>query len=332
MKTAVFNTKPYDKRYLQAANQQVETPHLLSFLQPRLTREVVRLAAGFEAVCVFVNDELDRAVLEALSAGGTRLIALRCSGFNNVDLQAATALGVTVARVPAYSPHAVAEHTLAMILSLNRRIHRAYNRVREGNFALDGFVGFDLHGQTMGVVGTGQIGRNVVRILRGFGCEVLVYDIFEHPDCAAMGATYVSLEELFAKSRVVTLHCPLTPETHHLIDADALSHMQDGVMIVNTSRGALIDTKAVIKGLKTGRVGALALDVYEEEADLFFENLSEQVIQDDVFTRLLTFPNVLITGHQGFFTENALRNIAATTIDNLTAFETDKGTLHRVEK
>jgi D-lactate dehydrogenase len=235
-----------------------------------------------------------------------------------------------VARVPAYSPYAVAEHTVGLMLTLNRNIHRAYNRVREGNFALNGLLGFDLHGRTVGVVGTGQIGVIVARIMQGFGCRVLAYDPYRNPECEALGAQYVSLPELFRDSDIITLHCPLTPETYHLIDAAALEQMKDGMMLINTGRGALIDTQAVIRSLKSGKVGYLGLDVYEEEGNLFFEDLSDRVIRDDVFTRLLTFPNVLITGHQAFFTAEAIRNIAETTLGNITAFERGEGTLHEV--
>jgi D-lactate dehydrogenase len=281
----------------------------------------VRLAAGFPAVCTFVHDRLDRAVLAALRDQGTRLVALRCAGFNQVDLEAAGALGLTVLRVPAYSPHAVAEHTVGLILSLNRKIHRAYGRVREGNFALDGLLGFDLCGRTAGIVGTGKIGAVVARILHGIGCRLLAHDVAPNPECEALGATYVPLARLLAESDVVTLHCPLVPATHHLIDAGALAGMKEGVMIVNTGRGALIDTPAVIAALKSGKIGSLGLDVYEEEEGLFFENLSDRVLQDDALARLLTFPNVLITAHQAFFTREALAGIADTTLANVTDFE-----------
>jgi D-lactate dehydrogenase len=264
-----------------------------------------------------------------LRDGGTSLIALRSAGFNHVDLEAADALGLVVARVPAYSPHAVAEHALALVLALNRKIFRAYNRVREGNFSLEGLLGFDLHGKTVGVIGTGKIGLIFARTMRGLGCRVLAFD--PYPSAEAEGVVeYVSRAALYAESDVISLHCPLTPETHHLIDDDAIEAMKPGVMLVNTSRGQLVDTRAVIEGLKRGRIGHLALDVYEEEEDLFFQDLSDRVIRDDVFSRLLTFPNVLITGHQGFFTEEAVTNIAETTLANVTAFETGAGTLHRV--
>jgi D-lactate dehydrogenase len=292
----------------------------LTFFEPRLALQTCKLAEGFPAVCAFVNDELDAAVLARLAEGGTRLIAMRCAGYNNVDLPAAARLGLRLTRVPAYSPHAVAEHTVGLMLTLNRKIHKAYLRVREGNFALDGLLGFDLFGRTAGVVGTGKIGQVVAQILRGFGCRVLLYDVIENPACRELGE-YVPLEQLLAESDIVTLHLPLMPETHHLIDAAAIGRMKPGVMLINTSRGGLIDTRAVIEGLKEQRIGYLGLDVYEEEADLFFEDLSTRVIRDDVFSRLLTFPNVVITGHQAFFTREALTQIAEVTMESLTAFE-----------
>jgi len=319
MRVAVFSTKPYDRRFLESAN--ATRGHELVFFEPRLTTETATLASGFEAVCAFVNDVLDAPVLEALGRGGTRLVALRCAGFNNVDLDASQALGVKVTRVPAYSPHAVAEHTVALMLALNRKLTRAAARVRDGNFALDGLLGFDLHGRTAGIAGTGAIGSVVARILTGFGCEVLAHDPAPNEECRQLGVRYVQLHELFARSDVLTLHCPLTPSTHHLINRDALTLMKDGVMLINTSRGAILDTVAVIAALKSGKLGYLGLDVYEEEAGLFFEDLSDQVLQDDVFARLLTFPNVLITGHQAFFTHEALSAIATTTLDNVTAIE-----------
>jgi D-lactate dehydrogenase len=328
MQVAVFSTKAYDQASLQAAN--AAHGHELTFFESRLTPETCALAQGFPAICAFVNDQLDATVLGRLAQQQTRLIALRCAGFNQVDLAAAHALGVTVARVPAYSPYAVAEHTVGLILTLNRKIHRAYARVREGNFSLEGLLGFDLYARTVGIVGTGKIGALVARILHGFGCELLAHDLVPNPGCTALGVHYVPLPEIYARADIITLHAPLTPDTHYLINASALAQMRPGVMLINTSRGALLDTRAVIDGLKTGTIGYLGLDVYEEEADLFFEDLSHQVIQDDVFARLLTFPNVLITGHQAFFTAEALRNIAATTLANITAFERGEGTLHQV--
>jgi D-lactate dehydrogenase len=318
MRVAVFSTKKYDERFLAAANSG---RHLLDFLEPRLDPKTVTLAAGYEAVCAFVNDRLDRDVLERLAAGGTRFVALRSAGFHHVDIEAAADLGLGVARVPAYSPTSVAEHTVALILGLNRKIHRAHARVREGNFSLEGLLGFDLGERTVGIVGTGMIGVEVARILTGFGCRLLGHDIHENPAAVALGVEYVRLDDLFRHADVITLHTPLTVDTQHLIDAAALARMKDGVMLINTSRGALVDTAATIEALKTGKIGYLGLDVYEEEGDLFFEDLSDVVIQDDVFSRLLTFPNVLVTGHQAFFTEEALHAIATTTIANLTAFE-----------
>ncbi|MBJ6127466.1 2-hydroxyacid dehydrogenase [Microvirga splendida] len=328
MHVTVFSTKPYDRRFLEEANAR--GGHSLSFLEARLSAATSGLAKGAGAVCAFVNDEVNADVLASLSSMGVKLVALRAAGFNNVDLEAARREGITVARVPAYSPHAVAEHTIALILTLNRNIHRAYNRVREGNFALDGLLGFDLAGKTAGVVGTGKIGEVVCRILTGFGCTVLAYDPQPNAACEQMGVRYVPLEELLSLSDIVTLHCPLTPATHHLIDARALARMKRGVMLVNTSRGAVIDTRAVLRGLKDGTIGHLGLDVYEEEADLFFEDLSQRFISDDVFARLLTFPNVLITGHQAFFTGEALANIAETTIENITSFERTGQAAHEV--
>ncbi|MCO5172292.1 MAG: 2-hydroxyacid dehydrogenase [Planctomycetes bacterium] len=319
MRVAVFSTKAYDREFLAAAN--AAHGHELTFFEPRLGLLTAPLAHGHGAVCAFVNDTLDAPVLEALAAGGTRLVALRSAGFNHVDLVAADRLGLVVVRVPAYSPNAVAEHTVALILALDRKLHRAHARVREGNFSLEGLLGFDLCEQTAGVVGTGQIGRVVVRILRGFGCRVLCHDPHPLPEVEALGATYVPLDDLLSRSGIVTLHCPLTPRTRHLIDARALSLMQDGVMLINTSRGGLVDTRAVIAGLKSGRIGHLGLDVYEEEEALFFEDLSAGGIQDDVFARLLTFPNVIVTGHQAFFTREALARIAETTLANVTEVE-----------
>lgn len=318
MRVAVFSTKAYDQQFLDSANSGAG--HELQYLETRLSSESAVLAKGTGAVCAFVNDDLGRPVLEQLAALGIRYVALRSAGFNNVDLEAARTLAIRIARVPAYSPHAVAEHTLALILALNRKIHRAYNRVREGNFALEGLLGFDLKGKTVGIVGTGKIGETVTRILAGFGCELLVNDPVENPECLALGARYVPLAQLLAQSDIVTLHCPLTPETHHMIRDETLASLKRGMMLVNTSRGAVIETSAAIRGLKRGIIGSLGLDVYEEEADLFFEDLSGSFIRDDVFARLLTFPNVLITGHQAFFTREALARIAETTIDNITAF------------
>lgn len=318
MRVAVFSARSYDREFLTAAN--ASHGHELVFFEPRLTIETVPLARGFPAVCAFVNDRLDAPVLRALADGGTKVIALRSAGFNNVDLVTATELDLIVVRVPAYSPYAVAEHTVALMLALNRKLVRAYNRVREGNFSLENLLGFDMHGKTAGIIGTGKIGTVVARILAGFGCRLLAHDPYPNDECRSLGATYVELPQLLAESDIVTLHTPLTPETYHLIDREALRLVKPGVMLLNTSRGALLDTRAVIDALKSGRIGALGLDVYEEES-LFFQDLSDRVIQDDVFARLLTFPNVLITGHQAFFTREALTAIAETTLANITAIE-----------
>lgn len=319
MKVAVFSTKVYDRKFLSDANSP--TQHELVFFEPRLNRDTAILAAGFPAVCVFVHDQVDAPTLELLASRGTRLVVLRCAGFNNVDLQAAADLGITVVRVPAYSPYGVAEHAVGLILSLNRKIHRAYNRVREGNFSLDGLLGFNLHERTVGIVGTGKIGLILGQIMKGFGCHILAYDVYRNPELEALGGKYVELPELFANSDIISLHCPLTPETHHLINAEAIEKIKPGVMLINTSRGALIDTQAVIEGLKSGKIGYLGVDVYEQESELFFEDLSGAIIQDDIFQRLTTFPNVLITGHQAFFTAEALHNIAETTFANIADVE-----------
>jgi D-lactate dehydrogenase len=318
---AIFSAKKYDREFLNAANA---SRHQLRFFEPHLDEETVGLATGFNAVCVFVNDQVNGAVIEKLHSLGVRLIALRCAGYNNVDLAAAAKHGITVARVPAYSPYSVAEHTVALMLALNRKVHRAYNRVREGNFALDGLVGFDMHGKTVGLIGTGQIGAVAAHILTGFGCPILAFDPIQNPSCRSLGVQYVDLNELLAQSDVISLHCPLTPENKHIINEAAIARMKKGVMLVNTSRGALLNTVAIIDGLKSGKIGYLGLDVYEEEEEIFFEDRSGLILSDDVFARLLTFPNVIITGHQAFFTREALLNIAGTTIDNITRFENDQ--------
>ncbi|MEQ9408286.1 MAG: 2-hydroxyacid dehydrogenase [Fuerstiella sp.] len=319
MKTAVFSTKKYDEDFLTAGNDRFG--HELAFFEPRLTPATAPLARGFPGICVFVNDVLNEEVLNDLADHGLQAVALRCAGFNNVDLPTAERRGVQVVRVPAYSPHSIAEHTIAMLLCLNRRLHRAYTRVRDGNFALQGLMGFDLHGRTVGVVGTGRIGQVVIEILRGFGCRVLASDLLHHPEVEQAGGQYVELDTLFTESDIITLHCPLTPDTRHLINSNSIRQMKRGIVLVNTSRGAIVDTAAAIEGLKSGHVGGLAIDVYEEEADLFFEDLSSEVLHDDVFARLLTFPNVLITGHQAFFTREAVEQIAVTTLSNLAQLE-----------
>jgi D-lactate dehydrogenase len=292
----------------------------ISYLEPRLYQKTATLATGSNVVCVFVNDKLDAPVLEHLKENGIELVALRCAGFNNVDLDAAQRLKLPVVRVPAYSPYAVAEHTLGLILTLNRKIHKAYTRVRDGNFALDGLLGFDLYGKTIGVIGTGRIGGIFCSIMMGMGCKVIAYDKYPDKDLETTGVRYVELHELYLKSDIISLHCPLNYETYHIINEYAIAAMKPGVMIINTSRGPLIDSEAIIEGLKKGKVGYVGLDVYEEEEELFFEDLSEMVIQDDVFVRLQTFPNVIITSHQAFFTREAVHNIAETTFNNIKEF------------
>jgi D-lactate dehydrogenase len=319
MRIAVYSSKAYEKPFLESAN--ADAGHDLVRLDARLSAATADLARGVPAVALFVGDDASAPVLRALHAGGTRLLALRSAGFNHVNVAEAERLGLTVARVPAYSPYAVAEHAVGLMLTLNRKFHRAYARVREQNFALDGLMGFDMHGKTAGVIGTGKIGEAVCAILRGFGCRVLAFDPVANPACEALGVEYATLADLYASSDIITLHCPLTPATRHLIDAAALAAMKPGVMLINTSRGAVVDTRALIAALKRGHIGSVGLDVYEEEGDLFFQDLSAEVIHDDVFVRLLTFPNVVITAHQGFFTREACEAIARTTIDNLTGFE-----------
>ena len=316
MKIAVYSAQPYDRRFLDEAR----APGIEAvYFSDRLELDTIPLAQGCSAVCVFVNDRLDAPVLEALYALGVRAVLLRCAGFNNVDLKAAEQLKLFVARVPAYAPEAVAEHALALVMTLNRRTHRAYARVREGNFALDGLLGMTLHGKTVGIVGAGQIGAAAARIFHGMGCKVLVSDPAPAPLLQGV-AERTSLDELLAQSDVVSLHCPLLDATRHMINAASLARMKRGAMLVNTSRGGLIDTAAVIEALKSGQLGALAIDVYEQESTLFFQDHSSDIITDDVFQRLMTFPNVLVTGHQGFFTIEAMREIAAVTFANLACF------------
>ncbi|WAC59008.1 2-hydroxyacid dehydrogenase [Brevundimonas sp. SL130] len=329
MRIAVFATKAYDRRFLDLAN--AEFGHDLSWFEARLDETTAPLADGFDAVCVFVNDRLDAPALTRLAQGGVRAVALRCAGYNNVDLRTAESLGLTVIRVPAYSPEAVAEFTLGLLLAMNRNIPRASARVRENNFALDGLIGRNLSGRTAGIVGTGRIGALVARALKlGFGCEVLAHDVVEDAALTQIGVRYVDRETLLRQSDIISLHCPLTPDTRHLIDGPTLAAARPRVMIVNTSRGALIDTQALIDALKSHRVGGVALDVYEQEGDLFFEDLSNEIIQDDVFQRLLTFPNVLVTGHQAFLTEEALTAIAVTTLSGLAEIEAGRLPANRV--
>ncbi|MEM8805896.1 MAG: 2-hydroxyacid dehydrogenase [Cyanobacteria bacterium P01_G01_bin.38] len=328
MKIACFSTKPYDRRSFTAINQTFG--HELVFFEPRLTSETVVLAAGFPAVCIFIHDELREATLRQLASSGTRLIALRCAGFNHIDLTLAKALGIRVVRVPAYSPYAVAEHAVGLMMLLNRKLYRAYNRVRDDNFALEGLLGFDLYGKTVGVVGTGKIGECFAKIMHGFGCQLVAYDVRENPVCLDLGVKYVELPDLLAQSDIVSLHCPLLPSTKHMINPDSLQHLKPGAMLINTSRGGLIDTRAVIQAIKSGRVGYLGIDVYEDEENLFFEDLSDTVIQDDTFQLLQSFPNVVITAHQAFFTKEALDNIADTTLANISDIEAGKSCANEV--
>lgn len=318
MKLAIFSTKRWVR---DAFSVQKPESIDITFFEARLDEETAPLAAGFDAVCVFVNDTVSAPVIDVLAAGGVKTVALRCAGFNNVDLHRAAEKGIQVCRVPAYSPYAVAEYALGLILSLNRKFHRAHARVREGNFSLDGLLGFDLHNKTVGVIGTGKIGQIFMDVISGFGVRILAYDKFPNQAVKDRGVEYVELETLYRESDIISLHCPLTHETYHLINDYAIRSMKPGVMLINTSRGPLINSGAVIDGLKSGKVGYVGLDVYEEEGDLFFEDLSDQVIQDDTFVRLQTFPNVLITSHQAFFTREAVENIRDTTYANLSGIE-----------
>jgi D-lactate dehydrogenase len=315
MKLAVYSTKQYDKTYLDNVNQRFGFE--IEYFDFLLSERTAINAVNCEAVCIFVNDDASRPVLEILSAQGVKIIALRCAGFNNVDLAAAKELGIKVVRVPAYSPEAVAEHAVGIMMTLNRRIHRAYQRTRDANFSLEGLIGFNMHGRTAGVVGTGKIGIATLRILKGFGMRLLAFDPYPNPQALDLGAEYVDIKTLFRESDVITLHCPLTPENHHLLDATAFSQMKDGVMIINTSRGGLVDSQAAIDALKQQKIGSLGMDVYENERDLFFEDKSNDVIQDDVFRRLSACHNVLFTGHQAFLTAEALTAISETTLSNL---------------
>lgn len=345
MKVAFFSAKTYEETVFKAAavsegsargeyqaldegglpssNSPSSFPISFTYFPHQLTAETALLCQGFDAVCVFVNDELNAKTLYILHEAGVKHIALRCAGFNNVDIATANELNISVSRVPAYSPETVAEHTLALILTLNRKTHKAYNRVKEGNFELSGLLGFTLYNKTVGVIGTGRIGQAVIRILKGFGCNILCYDPYPNEQLVQEGVAYASLETLFSQSHIVTLHCPLTEQSYHLINESTIALMPKGAMLINTSRGGLIDDKSVINALKSGHLGYVGLDVYERESELFFSDHSQDIIQDDVFQRLLTFPNVLVTGHQGFFTKEALSEIATITLDNLSFFAGD---------
>lgn len=319
MEVAIYSSTPYERQYLDEANKSAQ--HKLKYHDMSLDMDTVGLAAGYGAVCIFVNDKADAEVLEALHKGGTRLVALRCTGFNNVDLDAAAKLGIKVVRVVNYSPNSVAEHAVALLLAINRKVHRAYNRTRDSNFSLDGLIGFDLYGKTVAVVGTGKIGCVFAKIMQGFGCHVLGYDPYPSKEFEALGLRYAQPGEIGGKSDIIALFCPLTPQTHHIINAEMLKRAKPGALLINTSRGALIDTEAVIEALKTGQLGGLAIDVYEQEADLFFRDLSSEIITDDIFQRLVSFPNVIVTGHQAYLTREALTTICETTLESITAFE-----------
>ncbi|WP_075187595.1 2-hydroxyacid dehydrogenase [Teredinibacter haidensis] len=326
MKVAVFSSKPYDEEHLRKASEDIGLE--LAFFEPQLTAQTVALTAGYDIVCCFVNDVIDNTVAAALKENGIKLVAMRCAGFNNVDLEACARHDLPVARVPEYSPNAVAEHAAALILDLNRNIHRAFSRIRENDYSLSGLMGFDLNGKTVSIVGGGRIGQTMIRIMKGFGCRVLCYDPMPSDALLETGVELVPLEQVWAESEIISLHCPLLRSTYHIINSNSLSQMKRGVMLINTSRGGLIDTPAIITALKNGKVGYLGLDVYEEEAGLFFEDYSDQVLQDDIFARLTTFKNVVITGHQAFFTHEALQAIAEVTLNNILHFE--KGELDQM--
>jgi len=330
MKIAFFSTKSYDREYFDKFNKDDE--HSLTYFEVSLNQDTIELARGYDGICVFVNDKLDKENIGILSEIGVKLIALRCAGYNNVDLKAAHKNGIKVVRVPAYSPEAVAEHAVALILTLNRKIHKAYNRVREGNFSIEKLTGFNLYKKTVGVIGTGKIGMAFCNIMLGFGCKVLAFDLYPSDEMKDKGVRYVAMEEIFSQSDIISLHCPLTPDTHHLINGEAFAKMKEGVMIINTSRGGLIKTSDAIDALKKGKVGHLGIDVYEEEEKLFFKDLSEFLIQDEILLRLIGFPNVLITAHQGFLTKEALTQIATTTLNNITSFANGEPLENEVEK
>ena len=319
MKIAVFSTKSYDQEYFE--NYSIDSQYTFSFFETALNKDTASLTNGFDAVCIFVNDSVDKNTIEILSKNGIRLIALRCAGFNNVDIEAAKSNNIKVVRVPAYSPEAVAEHAVALILTLNRKTHKAYNRVREGNFSLKNLIGFNLYGKTIGVIGTGQIGATFCRIIKGFGCKIIAFDVSKSDELVQQGVEYLSLDEVFQQSDILSLHCPLNASTKHIVNEKSIALMKDGVMIINTSRGALINTADVITGLTNKKIGYLGIDVYEQEEKLFFEDLSESIIEDDLILKLISFPNVLITSHQAYFTKEAMDEIPTTTLQNIEAFD-----------
>lgn len=313
MKVAFFSSQSYDIEYFNRYNKG----HELLFHEASLQESTVNLAEGCEAICVFVNDKVNAAVIGQLKAKGVKAVALRCAGYNNVDLEAAKASGMRVVRVPAYSPYAVAEHTVALILTLNRKTHKAYNRVREGNFSLDRLIGFDLNEKVIGIIGMGKIGEVFAKIMIGFGCRIMAFDINSNAEMEKIGVTYVQLEELLGNADIISLHCPLNDQTRHIINTANIARMKTGVMLINTGRGALVDSLAVVDALKSGKIAYLGLDVYEQEETLFFRDLSENIIADDTIMRLMSFPNVLVTAHQAFFTDEALSKIATVTLQNL---------------
>ena len=329
MKIALFSAKSYDKEYFDKINKDYN--HSITYFEAGLKKDTTNLTQGFDAVCIFVNDNLDKTTIEKIAANHIKIIALRCAGFNNVDIAAADTNNIKVVRVPAYSPQAVAEHAVALILTLNRKTHKAYNRVRESNFSLEKLTGFNLYEKTVGVIGTGIIGRAFCNIMLGFGCIVMAYDIYESDELKSKGVKYVTLDELFQNSDIISLHCPLTPETKHMLNETAFAKMKKGVMVINTGRGALINTKDAIKALKEEKLGYLGIDVYEQETNIFFRDLSGEIMQDEIFARLMTFPNVLVTAHQAFFTSEALEQISHVTLKNLTDFENNTALINEVK-
>ena len=328
MNIALFSSQPYDEAYFDRYKEQYG--FAFTYFETALNDSTVNLTKGFEVVCVFVNDDVDEPTIRQMQQNGVRLIALRCAGFNNVDLEAAKACQIPVVRVPAYSPEAIAEHSLALILTLNRKTHKAYNRIREGNFSLNKLMGFNLHQKTVGVIGTGKIGVAFCRIMHGMGCKILAADPFESEELRQLGVNYLPVEEVFRQADIISLHCPLTPETKYIVNKATIASMKEGVMIINTSRGALINTADVIEGLTSRKIGFLGIDVYEQEENLFFQDLSESIIQDDYILRLNSFPNVLITAHQAYFTKEAMHEITTTTLDNIAAFAKGEELVHKV--
>ena len=328
MKVAVFSTKNYDREFLGKFNENYG--HEITFFEAPLNEDTANLAQDFKAICAFVNDKMDANTLARIAGHGIKLIALRCAGFNNVDLKAAAQNGIEVRRVPAYSPQAVAEHAVALIMTLNRKTHKAYNRIREGNFSLEKLLGFNVFGKTVGVIGTGEIGAAFCNIMLGFGCKVVAYDVQTSEELSSRGVEYLSLEKLLQRADIISIHCPLVPQTRHLMNSSTFAQMKKGAMLINTSRGAVIDTQDAVEALKSGQLGYLGIDVYEQEENLFFRDLSESIIPDDLISRLIGFPNVLITSHQGFFTQEALDQIATTTLQNISDFEKGQETANIV--